>query len=161
VPEIVARVVADQLPLRVILVGKNLERLAANISALGIECVLHGRAEHPIETYPELYGKMDCLLITSVTEAGPLPLFEALATGIPIAATPVGWAPHFAALAPQFIRLGGSPAELAANVVSLCRKRKEVFERRHEIAALVATPRLDSWFSEVLSLAVSIAGASH
>jgi glycosyltransferase involved in cell wall biosynthesis len=158
-PEIAARLAGYRFPFRVILVGKDLDGLAANVSALGIECALYGRPEHPIETYPQLYGKMDCLLITSITEAGPLTLFEALATGVPIAATPVGWAPHFAALAPQFIRLGGSPAQLAANVASLYLRRLEMFARRHEIAALAATPRLDSWYGEVLSLAAGIAGS--
>lgn len=159
--EVAARLVADQLSFRVILVGKNLDGLAAKISALGIECDLYARAEHPIETYPQLYTRMDCLLITSVTEAGPLPLFEALATGIPVAATPVGWAPHFAARAPRFIRLGESPAELAVNVASLYRRRSEMFERRHDIAALAATPRLDSWFGEVLAVAAKIARAAR
>ena len=161
-PEVAARLAADGFSFRVILVGKNLEGLAAKISALGIECAFYARAEHPIQTYPQLYGKMDCLLITSVTEAGPLPLFEALATGIPVAATPVGWAPHFAARAPEFVRLGESPAELAVNVASLYRRRIEMFERRYEIAALAGTPRLDSWFGEVLGLAAKIARApSH
>jgi glycosyltransferase involved in cell wall biosynthesis len=156
-PEIAARLVADGLSFRVVPVGKNLEKLAAEISGLGIECALYDRADYPIETYPQLYAKMDCLLITSITEAGPLPLFEALATGVPAAATPVGWAPHFAARAPEFVRLGESPAELAVNVASLYGQRKELFDRRHEIAALAATPRLDSWCGDVLDLAVVVA----
>jgi glycosyltransferase involved in cell wall biosynthesis len=101
---------------------------------------------------------MDCLLITSLTEAGPLPLFEALATGVPVAATPVGWAPHFAALAPEFVRLGRSPAELAAHIIGFHSRRQELFARRHQIAALAATPRLDFWFREVLTMATRVAG---
>ncbi len=156
-PEIAARLVADGLSFRVVLVGKNLDDLAAKIGDLGIECAHYGREEHPIETYPQLYAKMDCLLITSITEAGPLPLFEALATGVPAAATSVGWAPHFAARAPEFVHLGESPPDLAANVASLYRRRREMFERRHEIAALAATPRLDSWCGNVLDLAAVVA----
>lgn len=158
-PEIAAHLVAERFPFRVILVGKDLDGLAANVSALGIECALYGRAKHPIETYPQLYGKMDCLLITSITEAGPQTLFEALATGVPIAATPVGWAPQFAAAAPEVVRLGENPAQLAAHVADFHARRSEMFARRHEIAALAATPRLDSWYGEVLSLAAGIAGS--
>ncbi|HKP02672.1 MAG TPA: glycosyltransferase family 4 protein [Chthoniobacterales bacterium] len=157
VPEIADRLVAEGLFFRVVLVGKNLDSLAAEMAGLGIECALYERADYPIETYPQLYAKMDCLLITSITEAGPLPLFEALATGVPVVTTPVGWAPHFAARAPEFIRLGECPAELAANVASLYRERREMFDRRHDIAALAATPRLDSWCGDVLDLAAVVA----
>jgi glycosyltransferase involved in cell wall biosynthesis len=157
VPEIAAQVVAAGLSMRAMLVGKDLGPLAEKVSAQGIECALYDRAEHPIETYPALYAKMDCLLITSLSEAGPLTLFEALATGVPIAATPVGWAPQFAARAPEVVRLGESPAQLAANVADFHARRREMFERRHEIAALAATPRLDSWYGEVLALAAGIA----
>jgi glycosyltransferase involved in cell wall biosynthesis len=157
VPEIASHLVGAGLPVRVMLVGKDLDALAKTVSARGSECVLYDRAEHPIETYPPLYTKMDCLLITSLSEAGPLTLFEALATGVPVAATPVGWAPLFAASAPEVVRRGESPAQLAAHIADFHARRREMFERRHEIAALAATPRLDSWFREVLALAAGIA----
>jgi glycosyltransferase involved in cell wall biosynthesis len=154
--ECAARLLSSGLPLRVLLIGKDLENLAAEISEVGLDCVLYSRAEHSIVAYPSLYAIMDCLLITSLTEAGPLPLFEALATGVPVAATPVGWAPHFGRLAPEFVRIGLNPAELVAHVVELHSQRCAMFERRHEIAALAAAPRLDTWFGEVLSLAKSL-----
>jgi glycosyltransferase involved in cell wall biosynthesis len=159
-PEVAVELLAAGLHLRMMLVGKELDRLAGAISALGVECELYDRAEHPIETYPSLYARMDCLLITSLTEAGPLPLFEALATGVPVVTTPVGWAPHFGTRAPDFVRLGRSPAELAANVATVHLRRREMFERQSEIAALAAAPRLDSWCGEVLALAAGISRAA-
>jgi glycosyltransferase involved in cell wall biosynthesis len=83
-------------------------------------------------------------------------LFEALATGVPVVSTPVGWAPYFAGRAPQFVRIGNSPASLAEALEQIAGERAICFARRMEIAALAAEPRLDSWFSEVLALAASL-----
>jgi glycosyltransferase involved in cell wall biosynthesis len=141
---------------RVVLIGKELDSLHARISAAGIECVLHDRHNTSIADYPRLYEALECLLITSCTEAGPLPLFESLATGVPVVSTPVGWAPHFAAIEPAFVRLGDTPAELAHGLADVWRSAPELFEARSRIAALAASPRLDSWFAETLQLAAKL-----
>jgi glycosyltransferase involved in cell wall biosynthesis len=141
---------------RVVLIGKELDALRARISAAGVECVLHDRANTSIAEYPSLYRALECLLITSCTEAGPLPLFEALATGVPVVSTPVGWSPHFAAIEPAFVRLGDTPEELAQGLAGVWRNSPELFEARSRIAALAASPRLDSWFVETLQLAAKL-----
>lgn len=141
---------------RVVLIGKELDSLHARISAAGIECVLHDRRNTSIAEYPRLYQELECLLITSCTEAGPLPLFEALATGVPVVSTPVGWSPHFAAIEPAFVRLGDTPEELAQGLAGVWRNSPELFEARARIAALAASPRLDTWFVETLQLAAKL-----
>lgn len=137
---------------RVALIGKDLEDWATRIAG----CSLYSRAQHCIDDYPRLYQALDCLLITSATEAGPLPLFEALATGIPVVSTPVGWAPLLASRGPNFVRLAPTPADLAAHLRQVRAERDLLFAQREEIAALAAKPRLDTWFREVVELALTL-----
>jgi len=141
---------------RAVMVGRNLGGHAERLRAAGVECLHHPRESHPIEEYPRLYRQMDCLVITSMTEAGPLPLFEALATGLPVVSTPVGWAPHFAARRPRYVRLAESPAEITEHLRRIERERGQLFDQRGEIAALVEDYRLESWVREVLRLAASL-----
>ena len=44
------------------------------------------------EDYPELYGMMDAVLVTSKVDAGPVCILEALAKGLPVISTPTGLA---------------------------------------------------------------------
>lgn len=141
---------------RAVLVGRGLGGHAERLRAGGVTCLHYPRESHPIAEYPGLYRQMDCLVITSSTEAGPLPLFEALATGLPVVSTPVGWAPHFAAQHPRYVRLAESPAEIAYHLRQLESERGRLFEEREEIAALVGDYRLENWLRAVLRLAASL-----
>ena len=49
------------------------------------------REDELYETYPDLYSKIDYLLIPSLWEAGPMSAIEALSCGIPIISSNVGW----------------------------------------------------------------------
>jgi glycosyltransferase involved in cell wall biosynthesis len=141
---------------RVVLIGRGLGPIHSRFSQASVDCVLHDRSVTPISKYPPLYHGLDCLLITSSTEAGPLPLFEALASGVPVVATPVGWAPHFAALEPSFVKLGSDPTQLTLGLLSMWRSAPELFKARSRIAALADHPRLDTWFVETLRLAATL-----
>jgi glycosyltransferase involved in cell wall biosynthesis len=156
--ETVARFRMTCPEVRVVLIGRGLGPLHTRLSQCNIDCELHDRKLTPISKYPSLYQSLDCLLITSSTEAGPLPLFEALATGVPVVATPVGWAPHFAALAPSFVRLGNNPRQLAEGLVAMWQGAQELFKSRARIAALADSPRLDSWFVDTLQLSRAVLG---
>lgn len=90
------RVLAARLPCRLILAGCGLGLYATAAARIpGLEVVHCDRATYPLDQYPTLYASMDTLCVTSTIDAGPLPLFEALACGTPVLSTPVGWAPHF------------------------------------------------------------------
>lgn len=160
-PELLAEVLR-QLPgphsrLKVVLIGKDLDALQAQIVELGISTEHYPRSSYPITTYPGLYQRLDCLLITSCTEAGPLTLFEALSTGVPVVSTPVGWAPIFGGKHPAYVRIGSNPRELGAHLTAIETSRAQLFHERLEIASLVEDQRLDTWFSGVLQLAVTVA----
>ena len=146
---------------RVALIGSGLGNAAASLRASGVECSLYDKDAHAISTYPRLYQNLDCLVITSSTEAGPLPLFEALATGLPVVSTPVGWAPYFSDKAPQYVRLASNPHEIAVGLEQLRSEKQEMFDKRFEISGLLKEWSLDSWLLAVLNLAGSLAASSQ
>jgi glycosyltransferase involved in cell wall biosynthesis len=140
-----------------VLIGKGLELLSQRLRTDGIACEYFNRDHLSIHSYPALYQQLDCVVITSSTEAGPLPLFEALATGVPVVSTPVGWAPYLASKAPDFIFLADSAKSIAVHLETIQSRRKEIFASRFQIAALVENYYLDDWFREVLQLAAVLA----
>jgi glycosyltransferase involved in cell wall biosynthesis len=140
-----------------VLIGKGLELLCQRLRTDAIACEHFDRNHVSIHHYPGLYQRLDCVVITSSTEAGPLPLFEALATGVPVVSTPVGWAPYLAGKAPDFIFLADSAKNIAAHLETIRSRRKEIFASRFQIAALVEDYCLEDWFREVLQLAAVLA----
>ena len=140
-----------------VLIGKELDPLCQLVRGNGIAVEHCDRAHLSIHDYPALYQRLDCLVITSSTEAGPLPLFEALATGVPVVSTPVGWAPQVASKAPGFVFLADSPKGIAAHLETIRSRRAEMFASRFQIAATVEDHHLDDWFHEVLQLAAALA----
>jgi glycosyltransferase involved in cell wall biosynthesis len=149
---------AEQLG--VSLIGAGLEDAARTLRAKGVDCQYYDKQTHAISQYPQLYQSLDCLVITSSTEAGPLPLFEALATGLAVVSTPVGWSPYFLKKAPRYVRLADSPSDITVQLQEFKREKGEIFNRRFEIANLVKGWSLDSWLLAVLNLAGSLATRS-
>lgn len=78
---------------RVILVGEGLEASREAVENLGISCLYVPRSTYGIEDYPRIYHEIDVLVVTSRVEAGPMPLFEAIASGVSVCSTSCGWAP--------------------------------------------------------------------
>lgn len=140
-----------------VLIGKELGQLCQCLRGNGVSCEHFDRTYISIRDYPALYQQLDCVVITSSTEAGPLPLFEALATGVPVISTPVGWAPHLASKAPGFVFLADSPKGIAAHLETVRSRRAEMFASRLQIAAAVEDYHLDDWFQQVLQLAAALA----
>jgi glycosyltransferase involved in cell wall biosynthesis len=52
---------------------------------------------HPIaeDAMPEFYRSLDYVLVPALIEGGPMCVVEALASGCPVIASPVGWVPQF------------------------------------------------------------------
>ena len=141
----------------VVLVGWDLEEAAEEIGRLGIEVRCYPRERHPIEDYPGFYHQLDVLVITSITEAGPLTLFEALASGLAVVSTRVGWAPWFSERAPRSVRIAEAPGEIADRIGQIEADRNARFEERHRTAALVREWSLEGWLRDVVQLAAGLA----
>lgn len=145
--EIIAATGADCL-----LVGAGLEALK---EALGRKASYLARPPLRHREYPELYRYMDALLITSLSEAGPLCLFEALASGVPAVSTRVGWASTMIEDGVNGYLYDSMPEA----VERLERIRRDVGtwrERRHDIAA-TQPHRLEDWIDANLRLALELA----
>jgi glycosyltransferase involved in cell wall biosynthesis len=152
----IACAAAKQAPFDVMLVGEDLDPVAAEIRALDLAVEHHDRRIVPIEACPQLYQRMDALVITSASEGQPLVLFEALACGVPVISAPVGWAPHLAAAGPDFVRLAEGPKSIAAALAEVRSSRQSLFTQRHAIAELMRPWRLEGWLDDILDLAVRL-----
>jgi glycosyltransferase involved in cell wall biosynthesis len=147
----------DHIGFEVVLIGLGLEGAAEDLRRRGIEARFYSRERYPIEEYPRLYRELDLLVITSLTEAGPLTLFEALASGLAVVSTPVGWAPRFSERAPRSVRIAETPAEIARQIGQVGEDRNALFRDRLGVAALVSGWSLESWLFEVVQLAAGLA----
>jgi FkbM family methyltransferase len=62
------------------------QEICTKSNTTGITAFQH----YTYQTMPKFYKTIDLLLCTSTSEGGPLPVFEAIASGIPVFSTPVG-----------------------------------------------------------------------
>ena len=72
-------------------IGERWDDIVDGLRKRGFEVDYRERAD--AAEMPMAYGSMDALLICSRREGGPLPALEALACGVPIISTPVGYVP--------------------------------------------------------------------
>jgi glycosyltransferase involved in cell wall biosynthesis len=140
----------------VVLIGAGLEDPRDTLERRGFSVRFYPRERHPIVEYPRLYRELDLLVITSMTEAGPLTLFEALASGLAVVSTPVGWAPWFSQRAPRSVRIASTPAHIAVEVGHVAANREALFQDRDRIARLVRDWSLESWLGDVIRLAMNL-----
>jgi len=80
----------DLTPFQFFLVGEQWDDLASKLLSLGVE-VQHTNANTP-ELIKKLYQMSDIFLATGYMEGGPLPLLEAMASGIPVYSPRFGYA---------------------------------------------------------------------
>ena len=80
----------DLTPYEIILAGEQWEETAAKLQSLGV-AVKYTNADSP-ELIKQLYQYVDLFLATGYVEGGPLPLLEAMASGVPVLAPAVGYA---------------------------------------------------------------------
>jgi glycosyltransferase involved in cell wall biosynthesis len=143
---------------RVVLVGERLEAQHRKLAAAGVECVYHRRAKNPIDRYPDHYKGLDCLAVYSTSEAGPLCLFEALASGVPVVSSRVGWAPRLLADSDNGFLVDSVP-EMVEAFERIRAERHDWFARRASIRESLGGYTLESWVAANLDLALDLAQA--
>jgi glycosyltransferase involved in cell wall biosynthesis len=140
---------------RVILLGANLERTAKALCNKGIECEVH--PVEPIDQAPTQYKRFDCVVITSEPgEGGPVPLFESLATGVPVVSTPTGWAPHLIKNGENGFLIM-SAAEATRAIMQIYEHRKEWFNRRESIRNKFGPFSMERWAQQNIRFAHELA----
>lgn len=78
----------------------------------------------------KFYDQIDLLVCTSHTEGGPLPVFEAIASGVPVISTPVGLTLEMTTI-PKFSELSGA-CDLIKEYKSNSRKYTDLIENQYQ-----------------------------
>ncbi|MGD9359119.1 MAG: glycosyltransferase [Desulfobacterales bacterium] len=154
--EAVSKVAIPSHKFEVVFMGERLEPFCSEMQKLKVHHRYYPRKHVPIEQYPRLYHNLDCLVITACQAARPMSLFEALASGVPVVSTPVGWAK-------EWIRnekngyLVKDVAEISRALQAIYEKREDWFKKREKIPAVLKGFTLESWLEENIRMAVRVA----
>lgn len=140
---------------RSVLLGERLESQYKALMDAGKDCLYYTKKKYPINCYPRLYKDFDCLVITSISEAGPISLFEALATGVPVVSTPVGWS--------SLMINNGVNGYLVESVEGIAEAIRDIrnnaqtwFDRRQQIRASLGNYTLESWVDDNIKYALAL-----
>jgi glycosyltransferase involved in cell wall biosynthesis len=151
--------VETMIPLRhrmnAVLLGDRLDTAYRALTRAHVNCTYLQRRDNPIEAYPAHYQRFDCLVISSTSESGPLSLFEAMACGIPVVATRVGWAPALVEHG-QTGFLVDSVEEMRTAIEKIADERAFWRAHRAAIRERVAGMTLESWIDENVKLALNV-----
>lgn len=150
--------VAATLPggARLELYGSCLDVVAAELAKAGVTATSFDRADYGHDRYPAAYARMDALLVTSLREAGPLVLFEALASGVPVVSTDCGWASRMIVngVSGYVCR---SAAEMSVALEVILADREIWRARARAIRACAQGWTQETWIADNLRLAAEVA----
>jgi len=119
-----AQILGEKLPAKFLFCGRGWEPVqkAINAETQATAEIWIGSGKY--DTYPKFYRALDALLITSHVEGGPYAPMEALASGVPVVSTPVGWMPQLAKDSPGVRIYGhGNIAMASAIMLDLLTRR--------------------------------------
>ena len=149
-----------------VLIGDGLEGMAQTLKQFRVPVEIYQKAEVGYDAYPALYRTLDALVICSETEAGPLTLFEALASGVPVMSTRVGWAPRLIHDGINGHLIDGADvprntdSDAALTLRHMARDRDVWFSRRHAIRGTLMGWTLENWLAETVAFAKEIGHAA-
>lgn len=151
---------AAQTDVAALLVGEGLTSHFESLASQSLNVTLTERRHTAIADYPPLYKLCDAIVITSELEAGPMCLYEALASGVPVITTRCGWAEYLIqdGVNGYIVDEGKHLADdIAHRMLDIASHRTEWFERRHLIAASLMGWSMDSWIEGNVQLAMEVA----
>lgn len=158
--DVIAAVRALRRPLRLRLIGERLDTVAAALRREGIDCRALGLAQCPLARCAEWIARFDAVAITTRADSGPWPLFDAVRAGVPVVATPVGWAPRVLGDGESGV-LVDDAAGLSAGIEAVLARRAHWRARRATADARLPGSGFDAWAQASLRLAVELAGVSR
>lgn len=86
-----------------VLVGDRWEKVVEGLRSLGFQVEYHRKLK--TEEISAVMGGLDVLLVCARNEGGPQPVLEALACGVPVISTDVGFVPDFQKILPGQVTL--------------------------------------------------------
>lgn len=135
--------IARQLPphrFRFQFMGERWDEIVARLVGMGFQVGVAHRCQESEQ--PEIYRRMDCLLVCSRNEGGPLPVLEALASGVPVVSSDVGFLPELEELFPFAVKIYGSNADA---VNWLMQGKQLRAEAQRQSARLMGGLEIYSW----------------
>ncbi|MCP4645810.1 MAG: glycosyltransferase [bacterium] len=163
-PEMFTRALAKlqgQVRCAASLVGDQLEACERELShtyRVPVEYLRKDRLTYA--KYPDVYRRLDAVVITSELEAGPLCLYEALASGVPVVTT------DCSAMVRRLIHEGvngyirSDAASIAVALRSIADNRREWHGRRHAIAGTLEGLSYERWLEAQIRLCMEVAAKS-
>lgn len=158
--DFVAAVRALRRPLRVRLIGERLDAVAAGLRREGVDCRALGLAQCPLARCAEWIARFDAVVVTSCADSSPWPLFDAVRAGVPVVATPVGWASRLLGDGECGV-LVDDVAALAGGIEAVLDRRMDGRLRRDATVGRLPGSSFDAWAQASLRLAIELAGASR
>jgi glycosyltransferase involved in cell wall biosynthesis len=158
--DFIAAVRALRRPLRVRLVGERLDSVAAALRRAGIDCRALGLSQCPLARCAEWIARFDAVAITTRADSGPWPLFDAVRAGVPVVATPVGWASRLLGDGACGV-LVDDVADLSSGIETVLDRRARGQSLRSAAEARVPAYGFDAWAQASLRLAAELAGTSR
>lgn len=159
--EAVAELVRQGIDCRASLLGASLGNAHTALVNTGVETIYRPReSDQPyiLVQAQEFYEGLDALCITSAQETGPMPLFEALACGVPVAC-PIytGWQEPLGSITGGVLAyMPEGPATLAVRLLGMAGARQHEFDQRYVYRAAMSHT-LESWIEANVRLAMEVA----
>ena len=93
----------DRTEYEFVLVGDRWEKVVEQLRTTGFQVEYHRKLK--TEEISAVMGSMDVLLVCARNEGGPQPVLEALACGVPVLSTDVGFVPDLQKLLPEQVTI--------------------------------------------------------
>lgn len=138
--------------------GERWEDVSAELKGMGFPVVVAERCAESEQL--AVYHRMDCLLVCSRNEGGPLPVLEALASGVPVISTDVGFLPELQEMLPSAVKIYESEDEAAKLLLRAKEMKKEAHGRSAEIRAQLEKYTWANWAAQVKKLLAETASLS-
>lgn len=126
-----------------VLVGDRWETAEVELKKRGFETTYHRFLDGA--EVPGVMASLDVLLVTSRNEGGPQPVMEALACGVPVISTEVGFVPELRASLPQFVDIFEHVDEVPGLLNEARRKRENAQANAGSIRAALSPYSWQTW----------------
>ena len=139
-----------------VLLGDRVTQFGKKLRDTKVDAKIIKKSDVGYAAFPGIYASLDAVVITSLSEAGPLVLFEALKCGVPVISTPVGWCGDLISNGENGW-IESSPADMALRLREIADDRVAWWDKSAKIAATVEGMDLDAWLDETLEFAREVA----
>lgn len=137
--------------------GDRWEQVEAELQRLGFSVEVARKCAEAEQ--PAIYQRMDCLLVCSRKEGGPLPALEALACGVPVISTDVGFLPELQKHMSFAVRIFEAEASAVTHLQEAKALKTEVDRRQAEVKSKVeeySWPRWAEKLKEILTATAAL-----